>query len=1524
MNLQVIKIRIQYWIKKIILFGLYGVLAFFLLAFGLLQVPVVQKSISRYYTDRIGEISGFDISYRSVYVVWYDRLQIHGLLIKDPEKNTMIRAEKIMANFQISSLLMRGYINIDAVRLDSALVNLATIPDDDNRGSILNINLLINKLNRKSGGKPGSAKVNIGEIALERSGFSYNNTGRDSLGHQFDHNHFKIDLREGHLQNFRVIGDTIQFKVNSLMAKDMATRFEIKQLTTFFRISQQSLEFINLNLDAGSSHIQDTVRFTYNSQLDLADFINKVNIEAHLDGTVIEPEDLSLFFPVVEKMKHRVKLNGRMTGRLNRFTVSGMSLESGNTQLTGSLSMDGLPVLDETFINLSLRQANLDVDDLQFLFTERVFVRLKPLDRFVLTGNFTGFINDFVANGSFQGRIGKIKSNINLKINEANPELSVYKGNLELMDFNLGYYLGDTTTFKTISLRGNIHGRGLTQQSADFRLEGTVDHIKTRLYDYKNIVTNAQFSSQFFDGQLSIDDPNLKFNAQGSVDFRHNANLVRIKANLDTALLHHLGFSTDYLAVRSRIDIDSRGLTLDSLFGRADFYHTQVEYKDEILNVDTMQLISTQVEEGRSLRLRSSLADIDLSGNYYYSSLFEDMGNFINELYLTIKNDSKELAYHYDHKKKTEQVYDASFTVFLRNIDPLLEIIDLDFQVRSNTLIEGSFSNAFTSQLNVYSYIDSLRVGNKFFHQNNFEFSGSKIRDSTGILAMLTFTSKEQNIAPKIITSDLLFEAIWDQDHIGIGLDLDQKDKSNNVRLKAAVDFMEDSTRVKLLSSQIRLLDKIWEVNPENVIFWHGQEWTIHSLAIKAGLQAIKLNGSISTDPEKSLLLNVENVDLSVLNTISAERFSGVLNGSAEGRDLYRNPYIQSTLEVEDMMVNEFLIGRVSGKNAWNQNQRRFDINFFIDRLESRIITIAGYYDPSQESPLQVKASLANANLEMAEPLLRNIFSQMTGKITGQYSITGTFSRPQIEGQGSIAEGRLMVNYLRTLYAYTGTLGMSAQAIHFRNFQIKDVFNKEAVMSGNIAHKNFKEFALDLQGSFNNFQLLNTTAKDNTLFYGQGYATGTLAITGPTSDIKIETTARTERNTRIFIPMNSRENSIEKKDFLNFVNFTDTTNVIATGQPVSVKQKRQDNTGLAININLDITPDAYAEIIFDIKTGDIIRGRGNGEIKLQMDTKGDFLMFGTVEFTQGAYNFTLYDIINKEFDIQPGSRISWYGNPYEGIMDIKATYRQMASLAPILSDQTIANDPQIRRKYPTEVKLIMDGQMLSPQITFDIDAKELPDNVIVDVAGRPPVRLNFEFQAFKSRLDEQELKRQVFSLVILRRFSPPDAFSTSGTLYNSVSELLSNQLSYWLTQVDQNLEIDMDLGTLDQEAFNTFQLRLSYTFLNGRLRVTRDGTFSNQYRQTDNVSSIAGDWTVDYLLTPDGKFKVKMYSRTNLNQLTTTLGTQNAVTTGISLLHTQNFNAIREIWQSARKRNENNPAIDPLNQEARKENEEDQ
>jgi hypothetical protein len=702
--------------------------------------------------------------------------------------------------------------------------------------------------------------------------------------------------------------------------------------------------------------------------------------------------------------------------------------------------------------------------------------------------------------------------------------------------------------------------------------------------------------------------------------------------------------------------------------------------------------------------------------------------------------------------------------------------------------------------------------------------------------------------------------------------------------------------KIKILPTRIRALDKEWTVDQNNYILNNGKEWSIHGLIIKNVDESVLLDGAISAQSDRQLMLKVNNLNLNILDAISSEKFSGIVNGEVKIRDVYTNPFLQNDVSISALTVNNFLIGDLNGKNNWNRNEQQFDIDFTIDRLGKRTVSLIGFYNPKKESPLFVKASLAKTNLKIIEPFLRGIFSEIDGTLSGEYLITGDFSKPLVNGDGVIEDGQIMIDYLRTLYSFSGKLGMNSTQIIFDDIELADAFKNKSKLRGFLTHKNYSKFRIVLNAEFSNFQLLNTSAKDNSLFYGQAYATGDLNILGPLENMKISATARSDKKTRILIPMNSTQ-SAEKKEFISFVNLSEESK---EKNAISKKAKSQP-TGITMDLNLDITPDAYTEIIFNAKSGDIIRGYGRGDIRLQLDTKGEFTMFGLYEFERGYYNFTLYDVINKEFTINKGSRISWTGDPYTGQLALNASYKQLASLSPILSlNEAQQNSPQMRRKYPVEVLLKLEGPMLGPQINFDIVANDLPNSVPMD--GDAPVQLKMSFQQFKAKLDEQELQKQVFSLIILKRFSSLDAFTASGAdLTRSVSELLSNQLSYWLTQVDENLEIDFDLPSFDQEAFNTFQLRLSYSFFGGRLRVTRDGTFGNQYARSE-VSNLLGDWTVDYLLTPDGKFKVKMFNRTNINQLTSSLGSQSTISAGVSLAHTQNFNNWLDLITRTRER----------------------
>ena len=59
---------------------------------------------------------------------------------------------------------------------------------------------------------------------------------------------------------------------------------------------------------------------------------------------------------------------------------------------------------------------------------------------------------------------------------------------------------------------------------------------------------------------------------------------------------------------------------------------------------------------------------------------------------------------------------------------------------------------------------------------------------------------------------------------------------------------------------------------------------------------------------------------------------------------------------------------------------------------------------------------------------------------------------------------------------------------------------------------------------------------------------------------------------------------------------------------------------------------------------------------------------------------------------------------------------------------------------------------------------------------------------------------------------------------------------------------------------------------------------------------------MDYMLTADGKLRIKMYSRTNVNPILSSVNQQNTITTGASIIHTQSFDEIRDLFRRSRNR----------------------
>ncbi len=1057
------------------------------------------------------------------------------------------------------------------------------------------------------------------------------------------------------------------------------------------------------------------------------------------------------------------------------------------------------------------------------------------------------------------------------------------------------------------SFRGYIEGEGVTAEEARFNLEAEFDYLGLNQYTYRNITTDARLARSFFEGKLAVDDPNLRFTANGTLDFREGEERIKLAAELDTAFFHELNLSDKYLFLSTQIDADTRGLEVDELSGRAAFDDLYIAYDDRKLFIDSLRFQSDFDSLSRQVKVQTERVKAELTGNFNFTTLVSDIQKLAKEYQLIFKNDKEELEEYYAARQVEtvqhyqDQSYEIAYQIELENANPLVQMFAPEIVLSQNFEANGRLTGGYTNIFSVHSTFDTLQFRDHYFYDNSVEFTTSKIVDSTSVLAMLYMESARQDIATSNLQApmeDLSIEAIWSGEHIDFQHYIRRQGTNNYANLLGEVEFLTDSTLIRFQPSNLQVLDQSWKFSPQNQILVSNQEIIFEQFKVFSGTddlrQEISAIGTISTSPDKQLTVNINRFQVANLNPLLEEEYAGEINGFIDLKGVLTNPadtlqslILDSEIAVNDFSINTFEVGNIIGLAKWNNQRQNLNLNVMVNRDGQRVISVNGAYDPKQkEDQLDLKATLRGASITVAEPYVDDFFTELKGKINGTINITGRLNYPILRGKGTLADGHIRINYLNTRYTFDGGVFFDANTIGVNDLILKDERSQTAIFNGGIFHDGFRDFVLDLNGSLSNVAVMNTTLQDNDMFYGRGYATGTVSLLGSINNLDITARAKTEKGTKIYIPVGGIE-GVEQSDFIRFVK---TDSVLSAENEID----KLNLTGLNLDLDIEVTPDAYGEIIFDVKTGDIIRGRAQGQLQMLISSQGDFTMFGDLRFVEGGYNFTLYNIINKEFSIEPGSSIAWLGDPYGGVLDIQATYAQVASLAPLVVDPNQRDNDEVRRNYPTEVALELTGDLMSPDIDFDINVLNYPQNNLW-------LRTAVETLKNTVAYDQEELNRQVFSLIVLRQFSEQGSFDVGGSVGSSVSELLSNQFSYWLSQVDENLEIDVDLGNFDNDRFNTFQLRLSYSFLDGRLRVTRDGGFTDLNNNT-NAATVIGDVSVEYLLTDDGRYRVKMYNRNNFNSLTNPLNQDFNTTQGISLMYIQSFDKLSDLLSNTRER----------------------
>jgi hypothetical protein len=1255
-----------------------------------------------------------------------------------------------------------------------------------------------------------------------------------------------VDNINLNLQSLLFEGDTLSAKVNHLSLKEQSG-FVLDTLHSLFTMAPNRIELDDMVLATPRSHISRQLVLRFSNFDDFNNFEELVTMEADLSNSHLHLADLNYFAEGIPLKEDTYHISGHISGRVNSLRGRDVHLRYGTvTRLDGDFTIYGLPDQDETFMDLNLENLVTNKREIEEMVT---MVSLPPqfaqLGTMTFKGTFTGFLHNFVAFGNLQTAIGSLSSDINMDL--APPSgIPTYKGNLHANNFDLGKWFNEPNMGR-VTFSGHLEGEGLSLEEINTHFDGRISSFELGGYTYKDALFNGDLTKNFFSGELLIDGNDLTMDFIGTVDFTGEVPEFDIQADVDMARLKPLGLIEEDYRLRTIIDAKFRGTTIDDIVGQINLRQTEL-YSDRFYNIGTVSLKAEEYELGKRIMLESTLVDAMLDGNFNASELGPTAMSFLSQYYPSVLSYSSaatgdmDFFFSFNVKKSTNLV-----SVFMPGIKGL-----------AGTSISGNF-NSSAQRMIAFATIPEASYGDMMVEGLAVEIRGGV--DSL----FFDISADNYNMTQNLSTTPHVSGYIA-HDNVNFTIELYEDLEMNRFFARANFQNYGDSLALKLLNSDLTIAGQDWYIDEANEIRYFNNNLYFNNIELKSGEQSIVVKSNVNQNNETNLIANFQQVEIANLLSIVQYRdytITGLLDGEMALDNVMGDiSKLDGDITIKNMVMQDVSLGNLATTLDIDIKQGIANIDAALAATNGGNLTAKGYFNYGDNGKLSFRIQTDDTPLKTVEPFIDYLASELEGNINGDVILAGTMNNPSMNGKLTVTNGQALVNYLGSKYYFEPmNVDFTGKSIYVRDTKLKDGPGSNAStanMGGEITFRDFNNMTFEdfYVRTQSNFKFMETTKEQNDLFYGTAYGRGIVLINGPIDDLRVEISAKSDPNTRVFIPIDL-STSVSQYDFIEFIDRNEES-ITGTIRP--------SYTGVTLVMDLLVTPDAEVQIIFDEQTGEVIRGNGEGNLQLKVDQSGNFEMYGTFTIHEGDYLFRLQDLASKRFAIERGSTVSWTGDPYDARLNLKAVYSRRIARYDLVADLASQMDAteirSLKRPVNVDLKMIMTGSLERPDISFEID---VPSQESV-------VGSYFANRLRQVQTDENELNKQVFGLIVFNKFLPPTiggdqqvGFNVGNTLTEFIANQINMYFSDWLGNYNMSVNVDYhsyDIGQGEEDMRQQLELELQKRI--GRFSFNVGGNLDvGQRANSDN--NIYGDFELEYSITEDGRIRIRAFRDTEYN-----------------------------------------------------------
>ncbi|MEN0055310.1 MAG: translocation/assembly module TamB domain-containing protein, partial [Mucilaginibacter sp.] len=824
----------------------------------------------------------------------------------------------------------------------------------------------------------------------------------------------------------------------------------------------------------------------------------------------------------------------------------------------------------------------------------------------------------------------------------------------------------------------------------------------------------------------------------------------------------------------------------------------------------------------------------------------------------------------------------TQFAPDLKQLDPVL--LNGSFNSESGELIvKGSMPKVVYGTNTVDNAKLNINTGNNAL---NYSFDVDKIRVGSSLELLYTSISGKAQ-----------------DNKLNVALQVRDAAKKDRYRVAGIFSVMPNQYQFSFAQDGL-LLDYLpWAVNADNYLQYGPKGILAHNFTITNTNQVL----SVNSNPQEfnaPITVNFNNFRIEALTKIAKQDsllVGGTIDGKAEISNLQKSPLFTAAIDVKDFNFKEDTVGNIALK-VNNQTDNAYAANMSITGKGNQV-DLTGVYYTSPESRFDMNLNIVNLSMKSIEGFSFGSLRNSTGNITGQLKIAGTTTAPAVRGDINFNKVGFNVVMLNSYFRMPQeSITFNDEGIRFNDFTLVDSTNNKAVISGSIYTKTYTDFAFGLDINARNFRAMNSTQADNKLYYGKLFIDTRVKIRGNMAKPVVDANLTVNEKTDMTIVLPTTDPSVEdRKGVVEFIdqNAPKLDSILLAKQLDSLK--KSDVTGLDVSATITVNKNAAFTIVIDESNGDVVHLKGEANLNGGIDPSGKTNLTGTYVVNSGSYELS-YATVKRKFNFKQGSSIVWTGDPTSANIDLTAIY--VANVPPIDLVENQSTDAttstMYKQKLPFNVNLKLKNQLLTPDISFDITLPDSNYTVSSDVVNSVNTRLA------QVRQDPNEMNKQVLGVLVLGHFIGDNPLQSQGAnttaeglVRNSVSSLLSDQLNRLAGNLIEGVDLNFGLTSGEDYSSGTATNRtdlnvgLSKRFLNDRLTVTVGNNFNLEgNQQGQKAANIAGDVSVNYKLSKDGRYALRAYRRDEFIVIQGQI-----IETGLGFTLTVDYNRFREIFR---------------------------